>query len=201
MSIQVLNHYFVERPLAEITASSHLGYDTISTPVFGEFLLCRSPQAVSGWMGSIAGQLSLQRCLIGFKSGLWLGHSRTFRDLSWSHSCVVLAMCLQSLTCWKVNLRPCLATVFFEIFNAAEMFWYPSWDLCLDTILPRSSTDNSFNLMAWFLLWHALLTVGYYIDRYVPFQIMSNQIKSNQMYLYSPSYISRYHKVLYSNPA
>ena len=25
---------------------------------------------------------SLQRCLVGFKSGLWLEHSRTFRDLS-----------------------------------------------------------------------------------------------------------------------
>ena len=48
---------------------------------------------------------SLQRCSIGLKSGLWLDHSRTFRDLSLSHSCVVLAMCLGSLSCWKVNLR------------------------------------------------------------------------------------------------
>ena len=37
-------------------------------------------------------------------------------------------------------------------FNAAELFWYPSPDLCLDTTLSRSSTDNSFDLMAWFLL-------------------------------------------------
>ena len=41
----------------------------------------------------------LQRCLIGFKSRLWLGHSRTFRDLSRSHSCLVLAVCLRSLSC------------------------------------------------------------------------------------------------------
>uniref|UniRef100_A0A4W5LS06 ubiquitinyl hydrolase 1 n=1 Tax=Hucho hucho TaxID=62062 RepID=A0A4W5LS06_9TELE len=27
------------------------------------------------------------------------------------------------------------------------MFWFPSPDLCLDTILSRSFTDNSFNLM------------------------------------------------------
>ena len=27
-----------------------------------------------------------------FKSGFWLGHSRTFRDLSRSRSCVVLAV-------------------------------------------------------------------------------------------------------------
>merc|ERR1712002_444701 len=35
---------------------------------------------------------SLQRCWIGFKSGLWLGHSRTFTELSLSHSCIVLAV-------------------------------------------------------------------------------------------------------------
>ena len=44
------------------------------------------------------------------------------------------------------------ATVFLGTFNAAEIFWYPSQDLCRDTILSRSSTDNSFILMAWFLL-------------------------------------------------
>ena len=49
---------------------------------------------------------SLQRCSIGLKSGLWLSHSRTFRDLFRSHSCVVLAVCLGSLSCWKVNLSP-----------------------------------------------------------------------------------------------
>ena len=66
-------------------------------------------------------------------------------------------------------------------FNAAEMFWYPSPDLCLDTILFGSSTDNSFNLMAWFLLWHALSTVGPYIDRRVLFQILSNQLNLPQV--------------------
>ena len=39
-----------------------------------------------------------------------------------------------------------------ETFNAAEMFWYTSPGLCLDTILSWSSTDTSFDLMAWFLL-------------------------------------------------
>ncbi len=51
---------------------------------------------------------SLQRCSIGFKSGLWLGHSRTVTELLWSHSFVILAVCLGSLSCWKVNLRPSL---------------------------------------------------------------------------------------------
>ena len=49
-------------------------------------------------------------------------------------------------------LRMMEATVFLGIFNAADIFWYPSPDLCLDTILSLSSTDNSFDLMARFLL-------------------------------------------------
>jgi hypothetical protein len=32
------------------------------------------------------------------------------------------------------------------------MFLDPSSDLCLDTILSRSFMENSFDLMAWFLL-------------------------------------------------
>ena len=50
------------------------------------------------------------------------------------------------------HLRMREATVFLGTFKAAEMFWYPSPDLCLDTILSRSSTDNYFDLMACFLL-------------------------------------------------
>ena len=42
--------------------------------------------------------------------------------------------------------------VFLGTVNAAELFCYPSPDLCRDTILSWSSTDNSFDFMAWFLL-------------------------------------------------
>ena len=73
------------------------------------------------------------------------------------------------------------ATVFLGKFNAAEIIWEPSPDLSLDTILSRSSTDNSFDLMAWFFIWNALSTVGPYIDRCVPFQIMSNQLNLPQV--------------------
>ena len=51
---------------------------------------------------------SLQRYLIWFKSGLWLGHSSTFTELSQSRSCVVLSVCLGPLSGWKVNLRQSL---------------------------------------------------------------------------------------------
>src|SRR4029434_6243326 len=51
---------------------------------------------------------SLQRCSIGFRSGLRLGQSRMVTDLFRSHSFVILAVCFGSLSCWKVNLRPSL---------------------------------------------------------------------------------------------
>ena len=52
---------------------------------------------------------------------------------------------------------------------------------CLDTILSLSSTDNSFDLMAWFLLWHALSTVWPYIDKCVNYQIMLSQLNLPQV--------------------
>ena len=54
---------------------------------------------------------SLKRCSNGFKSKLCLGHSRTFRDLSQSHYCVVLAVCLGLLFCWKMNRHLSLNTL------------------------------------------------------------------------------------------
>jgi hypothetical protein len=72
-----------------------------------------------------------------------------------------------------LHLRMMETTVFLGTVNAA--------DLCHDTILSLSSTDNSFYLMSWFLFWHALSTVRPYIDRCVPFQIMSNQLNLPQV--------------------
>ena len=69
----------------------------------------------------------------------------------------------------------------FGDLQCRRHFLYPSPDLYLDTNLSRISTDNLFALMAWFLLWHALSTVSPYIDRYVPFQIMSNQLNLPQV--------------------
>ncbi len=50
-----------------------------------------------GWGPSVDSQL-----------GLWLGHSRTFTELSLSHSCIALTVCLGLLSCWKVNFQPSL---------------------------------------------------------------------------------------------
>ncbi len=42
--------------------------------------------------------------------------------------------------------------------------------------MSRRSIDNSLDFMAWFVLWCAVSPVGSYIDRCLPFQIMSNQL-------------------------
>ena len=52
------------------------------------------------------------------------------------------------------HVRMIEASVLIGTFNAADVFLYPSPDLCLDTILSRRSTDSS--CMAWFVLWHEL---------------------------------------------
>ena len=77
---------------------------TLGTPVFGEFQPFFSADPLQLYQGGWGALLhsyfqSLQRCSIWFKFGLWLGHSRTFRELSQSPSCVVLAVCLGSLSC------------------------------------------------------------------------------------------------------
>ena len=73
--IQTLTQYFVEAPLAVTIALSLLGYDPTSLAhlYLGSFSYCslQKSQDMSGWMGSVAVQ-----------SGVWLGYSRTFRDLS-----------------------------------------------------------------------------------------------------------------------
>ena len=69
-------------------------------------------------MGSVGAQPFLQICSIGFRSGLWLGHSSTFTEWSWSHSFHISAVCL-GLSCWQMNCRPSLTSraleqVFFQ---------------------------------------------------------------------------------------
>ena len=67
-----------------------------------------------------------------------------------------------------------------------DLQWYRSVLVPFPRSVPwynmsQSSTENSFDIMARFLVWHALSTVGPYIDRCVPFQIMSNQLNLLQV--------------------
>jgi hypothetical protein len=67
--------------------------------------------------------------------------------------------------------------VILGTFNAADICWYPSTDLCLDTILWTIPSNSWLG----FLLSHVLSTVGPYIDRCVSFLIMSKQLNLPQV--------------------
>lgn len=103
--------YFVEDLLAAITVSSLLEYDGLSlvhlfSGSFSHCVLCLvTSQAPSSWMGSVGTRYrSLQRYSLGIKSALLLGHLKTKQ--SQSQSFLILAVCLGSLSCWKMNLYP-----------------------------------------------------------------------------------------------
>ncbi len=115
LSIQTLCSVLVEAPFWFNTAMSLFGKDATSFSHLDLGILCHSSLQILSSSVRLDGKRwwtaifrSLQRCSIGFKSGLWLGHSRTVTELLWSHSFVILAVCLGSLSCWKVNLRPSL---------------------------------------------------------------------------------------------
>ena len=98
--------YFAEAPLEAITASILLGYDALQawhTCIWGvsPIPLCRSSQALSGWMGSVTAQLFSGRCRnvrsVSSPSSGWAtqGHSETCPEA------VALTVCLGSLSCCK----------------------------------------------------------------------------------------------------
>ncbi len=106
---------YLEAPFWFNTAMSLFGKDATSFSHLDLGILCHSSLQILSSSVRLDGKhwwtaifRSLQRCSIGFKSGLWLGHSRTVTELLWSHSFFILAVCLGSLSCWKVNLRPSL---------------------------------------------------------------------------------------------
>ncbi len=96
--------YLVEGPLAAITASSlfWVWRYKLCTPGLGDFLpfffanplklgqVGRGPLVDSHFQFSPE---MFDRVQVRALAGLWLGHSRTFTELSLSHSCVILAVC------------------------------------------------------------------------------------------------------------
>ncbi len=88
--------YLVEAPFWFNTAMSLFGKDATSFSHLDLGILCHSSLQILSSSVRLDGKRwwtaifrSLQRCSIGFKSGLWLGHSRTVTELLWSHSFVI----------------------------------------------------------------------------------------------------------------
>ena len=73
--------------------------------------------------------MSIQRCSIGFKSGLWLdtqGHSQSCPR---THSCIVLAVCIGSLFFWEMNLP--------EILSALDQVFIKNISVLLCSAFPQ----------------------------------------------------------------
>ncbi len=66
-----------------------------------------------GWRLATQTFSSLHRFSMGWRSGDWLGHSRTLMCFFLSHSFVALAVCFGSLSCWNTHSR--------LIFNALAL--------------------------------------------------------------------------------
>ena len=73
---------------------------------FGPLLFAYPLQILKVPRLSLGSFRSLHRFLMGFRSGEWLGHSRTLICFFLSHSFVALAVCVGSLSYWKTHPRP-----------------------------------------------------------------------------------------------
>ena len=104
---------------------------TILLEVF-PILLSRIVQAQRGWIWECWCTdifRSLQRYSIGFRAGLWLGHSRIFTEFSQSHSWVFLVVCFGFLSCWNIHFHPSLRSwkLLVSLRMALYCALYLSW--------------------------------------------------------------------------
>ena len=110
-----VSQYLVEPTLTAITAASLLGYVSTSFAhlememfVHSSWQKIWSSVRLDGHHLWTAIFQCCHRFSIEFRSGLWLGSFKTLTCFDLNHSTVALAVCLGSLSCWKMNLRPSL---------------------------------------------------------------------------------------------
>ena len=72
--------------------------------------LCRR-RKLDGFCWCTAIFKSYHRFSIGLRSGLWLDNFKTFKCFPLNHLSVAVSVCLGSLSCQKVNLRPRLKSL------------------------------------------------------------------------------------------
>ena len=76
-----------------------------------------------GWGLLVDSHFQVSPEIFNWVQDIWLSHSRTFTELTQSHSCTVLAVCLGLLSCWKVNLQSRLWALWNRYFAP---FSFPS---------------------------------------------------------------------------
>ena len=98
---------------------------------------------------------SRQKCSIGFKSGLWQGHSRTFISLLFGHSSVALSLCFGSLSWCNVNILLSLRFMddLSRISSRILLHFAPSIVPSILTSLPVCADENS--PLTWCCYHHA----------------------------------------------
>ena len=139
-----------------ISASRHLGKEAMSLAhLFLDLFGHSSGHILAGsvrldgehWYTAIFS--SFHTCSIGFRSGLWLGHSKTFTDFLRSHSFVLLAVCFGSLSCWKVNLCPRLwPRVLWSRFSSRILVYFAAFIfLTMRTIRPVPAAEKHLHIM------------------------------------------------------
>lgn len=113
--------------------------------------LCRTSQAQAGWRTSQYHYFrSLQRCSIG----LCLDCSKTFTDLSWSHSCSVLAVHFRLLSCQKLNLRSTMRfwVPLSRFSSRMSLYFDPFWSfpMILTSLSVPAAEKHQVMSDAWF---------------------------------------------------
>ena len=143
----LLNHLWQQLQPPAILGMTPQAWHTCICGV-SHLLLCRSSQTLAGWLGSVAAQL-----FSGLSRDDWWGSSpgsgwatQGYWDLSRSHSCIDLAVCLGSLSCWKVNLRPILRS--WAGFHQGSLYFAPFIFPSILTSLPFPATEkHAHNMM------------------------------------------------------
>ena len=132
------------------SGSSGISLQKLSTPGFWEvyqFLSGRSSWTTSVWMGSLWTGIfrSLHRRSVGFKSWLWLGLSRTVRDVSQSQSCIVSTVCVKSSSSRKVIRGPSLRScALWSLFSPRTSLFLAAFILqSILTSLPGSASSHT----------------------------------------------------------
>ncbi len=128
--------------------------DKLCSSAFGNYLpFFTSPLKLCqvGW-GQTHIFRFLQKYLIGFKLMLWLGHSRTFTELSISHSCCVFRsiVLLESAPSAQSEVLNALDWVFIKAISiiwCIELFFYCDESL---SPLPLKNTHQHTLLLGWY---------------------------------------------------
>ncbi len=91
---------------------------------------CCNSATLEGFRAWTAFLRSCHSISIGFRSGLWLSHSKVFILFCFSHSEVDLLVCLGSLSCCRTQVRFSLRsrtdgrTLSFRIFGRQQNSWF-----------------------------------------------------------------------------